>query len=108
MEFCETDALCFIQKLEEICDDFSPMVARGYLGGACEVDVKFYETLIEGANNRKLVDLYHHDNIPLFHQKVGQFQTHQIQFGLGCKKWHLPVFIFTTVGSSRDGTEICW
>jgi DNA-binding GntR family transcriptional regulator len=65
-----------VAKLERICDDFTSMVERGYLGGACEADVKFHETLIECAGNVKLVDLYKASNIPLFHQKLGKTQTH--------------------------------
>ncbi len=65
-----------IQKLEEICNDFTSMVERGYFGGACEADVKFHETLIDCAQNEKLKDIYEISNIPLFHQKLGKSQTH--------------------------------
>lgn len=65
-----------IKKLEEICDDFTSMVSGGYFGGACEADVKFHETLIDSARNKKLKDLYQFSNIPLFHYKLGQSQTH--------------------------------
>src|SRR6187549_2108506 len=34
-----------IKTLEQICEDFTSMVARGYYSGACEADVKFHETL---------------------------------------------------------------
>ncbi|MFC5412742.1 GntR family transcriptional regulator [Larkinella bovis] len=65
-----------IEELERICDDFTSMIQRGYFGGACEADVKFHETLIASANNEKLAALYQSGNIPLFHQKLGQSQTH--------------------------------
>lgn len=61
-----------ITKLEGICEDFTAMVEKGYLGGACEADVKFHETLIGCSDNEKLIDLYQTSNIPLFHQKLGQ------------------------------------
>ncbi|AYQ35223.1 GntR family transcriptional regulator [Runella sp. SP2] len=71
-----------IRKLEEICNDFSSMVERGYFGGACEADVKFHETLIDCAQNTKLKDIYEISNIPLFHQKLGKSQTHMDDYEL--------------------------
>ncbi|MBB3838853.1 DNA-binding GntR family transcriptional regulator [Runella defluvii] len=71
-----------IRKLEEICNDFSSMVERGYFGGACEADVKFHETLIDFAQNDKLKDIYEISNIPLFHQKLGKSQTHMDDYEL--------------------------
>jgi DNA-binding GntR family transcriptional regulator len=61
-----------IQALEKICDDFTGMVQNGYLGGACEADMKFHETLIASACNDKLMELYQFSNIPLFHMKLGK------------------------------------
>lgn len=61
-----------IKELEEICDDFSDMVAKGYYGGACEADVRFHEKIIEGAGNHRLLRIYKNSNIPLFHMKLGQ------------------------------------
>ncbi|NLR57374.1 GntR family transcriptional regulator [Chitinophaga polysaccharea] len=63
-----------IQLLEKICDDFTGMVEKGYLGGACEADMKFHETLIASACNAKLMELYQFSNIPLFHMKLGNLQ----------------------------------
>ncbi|ADB36681.1 MULTISPECIES: GntR family transcriptional regulator [Spirosoma] len=63
-------------RLEEICNDFTSMVERGYLSGALEADVKFHETLIDCAGNSKLLDIYQISNIPLFHQKIGKTQIH--------------------------------
>lgn len=71
-----------IRKLEEICNDFTSMVERGYFGGACEADVKFHETLIDSAQNDKLKDIYEISNIPLFHQKLGKSQTHMDDYEL--------------------------
>jgi DNA-binding GntR family transcriptional regulator len=65
-----------IEKLEEICDDFTTMVQRKYFDGACEADVRFHETLIEFSGNKKLKDAYQISNIPLFHQKLGKTQIH--------------------------------
>lgn len=64
-----------IDMLELICDDFTSMVQRGYLNGACEADVKFHETLMDCAGNEKLKDIYQISNIPLFHQKLGKSQA---------------------------------
>ncbi|GAB4020088.1 GntR family transcriptional regulator [Spirosoma sp. KCTC 42546] len=71
-----------IAKLEEICNDFSSMVERGYLSGALEADVKFHETLIDCAGNSKLMDIYQISNIPLFHQKIGKTQIHMDDYEL--------------------------
>lgn len=60
-----------IQELEDICDDFSDMVNKGYYGGACEADVRFHEKLVEGAGNERLLHMYKNSNIPLFHMKLG-------------------------------------
>jgi len=65
-----------IEELEKICDDFTSMVKGGYFGGALEADVKFHETLIIAAKNDKLLHAYKNSNIPLFHQKLGNNQTH--------------------------------
>lgn len=71
-----------IARLEEICNDFSSMVERGYLSGALEADVKFHETLIDFAGNSKLMDIYQISNIPLFHQKIGKTQIHMDDYEL--------------------------
>ncbi|MGN6494757.1 MAG: GntR family transcriptional regulator [Agriterribacter sp.] len=63
-----------VSKLERICDDFSAMVAGGYLNGACEADIKFHETIIAGSKNERLFNIYQHSNIPLFHQRIGSSQ----------------------------------
>ncbi|GAB3327054.1 GntR family transcriptional regulator [Larkinella ripae] len=71
-----------IDELERICNDFTSMIQRGYFSGACEADVKFHETLIDSADNEKLRNLYQAGNIPLFHQKLGQTQTHMDDYEL--------------------------
>jgi DNA-binding GntR family transcriptional regulator len=63
-----------IQKLEKICDDFSIMTRNEYYNGALEADMKFHESLIEMAGNKKLQQLYQSSHIPLFHQRLGQTQ----------------------------------
>lgn len=64
----------FIHALDQICDDFTDMVEKGYIGGACEADMKFHETLIASSGNSKLSELYQMSNIPLFHMKLGKMQ----------------------------------
>ncbi|WP_158856188.1 GntR family transcriptional regulator [Lunatibacter salilacus] len=71
-----------INKLEEICNDFSTMVEREYFEGACEADVRFHETLIEFSNNNRLKEIYQVSNIPLFHQKLGKSQIHMKDYEL--------------------------
>ncbi len=70
-----------IQALEKICDDFTNMVENGYLGGACEADMKFHETLIASACNDKLMELYQSSNIPLFHMKLGKMLQQMDDYG---------------------------
>lgn len=65
-----------IAKLEKICDDFTAMVQQGYFSGACEADIKFHETLIASAENKKLLEAYHASNIPLFHLKLTKTQVY--------------------------------
>lgn len=64
----------YVAALEQICDDFSEMVDKGYIGGACEADMKFHETLIASSGNSKLLELYQVSNIPLFHMKLGNMR----------------------------------
>ncbi len=64
-----------IDRLEKICDDFSAMIKSGYFNGALEADIKFHETLVEMADNEKLLRVYRSSHIPLFHQKLGKSQT---------------------------------
>jgi len=71
-----------IKELELLCDDFSSMYEKGYFNGACEADVKFHETLINYAGNKKLASAYLTSNIPLFHQKLGQSQTQMDDYEL--------------------------
>lgn len=59
-----------IGQLEKICDDFTSMVRRGYFAGACEADLKFHETLLECAGNKRLYHTYINSHIPLFHQQL--------------------------------------
>ena len=64
-----------VARLDKICADFTTMVKSGYLNGALEADIKFHETLIEFSENDKLLKVYRSSHIPLFHQKLGEFQT---------------------------------
>jgi DNA-binding GntR family transcriptional regulator len=65
-----------VTKLEKICEDFSAMVKQGYFNGACEADMKFHETLVASADNKKLLEAYHSSNIPLFHLKLSKTQVY--------------------------------
>lgn len=71
-----------INQLEEICDDFTTMVNRGYLDGALEADMRFHETIIDFSGNQKLKELYQISHIPLFHQKLGKSQSHMKDYEL--------------------------
>jgi hypothetical protein len=52
------------------------MVKQGYFNGACEADIKFHETLVASADNKKLLEAYHASNIPLFHLKLTKTQMY--------------------------------
>src|SRR5690606_8628648 len=75
-----------VMELERICDDFSLMVRNGYFAGACEADVRFHETLINIARNRKLKQVYEMSSIPLFHLKLGQPLTRMNEYELTDKE----------------------
>lgn len=87
-----------IEKLEEICEDFTNMVQREYFDGACEADVRFHETLIEFSGNTRLKEIYQVSNIPLFHQKLGKSQEHVKDYELTDKE-HRKI-----VKSLKEGT----
>ncbi len=59
-----------LEKLEQICADFSRMVEWGYLSGASEADVRFHQTIIEGSKNKRLQTMYADSNISLFNFKL--------------------------------------
>lgn len=61
-----------IDVLKKICDDFSELVEKEYVAGACEADIKFHEKLVESSGNNRLLKAYNYSHIPLFHQKLGK------------------------------------
>ncbi|MEP7231241.1 MAG: GntR family transcriptional regulator [Ginsengibacter sp.] len=63
-----------LDTLEKICNDFSSMISNGYFAGACEADIKFHEMLIKFSSNQKLIRIYQHSHIPLFHQQLTKSQ----------------------------------
>lgn len=71
-----------IEELELICADFSSMIDRGYYSGACEADVRFHETIIKSTGNQRLINAYKNSNIPLFHLKLGNSQSHMDDYRL--------------------------
>lgn len=71
-----------IEELELVCEDFSSMIERGYYSGACEADVRFHETIIKSAGNERLINAYKNSNIPLFHLKLGNSQSHMDDYKL--------------------------
>ncbi|SEO08451.1 DNA-binding transcriptional regulator, GntR family [bacterium A37T11] len=75
-----------IAEMERVCNDFTQMVKNGYFSGACEADVKFHESLINMAKNAKLKQAYEQSNIPLFHLKLGQTQSHMDDYELSDKE----------------------
>jgi DNA-binding GntR family transcriptional regulator len=72
--------------LEKICDDFTSMAKQGYYSGACEADIKFHETLMASAGNKKLMEAYQSSHIPLFHLKMGQSQLFMDDYDLTDKE----------------------
>jgi DNA-binding GntR family transcriptional regulator len=65
-----------LARLDDVCRDFSSLVQKGYVAGACEADIKFHETLLAASGNRRLLQAYHHAHIPLFHQKLGKTRAY--------------------------------
>ncbi len=65
-----------LAQLDDICRDFSSLVQKGYVAGACEADIRFHETLLAASGNRRLLQAYHYAHIPLFHQKLGKTRTY--------------------------------
>jgi len=65
-----------LARLDDICRDFSSLVQKGYVAGACEADIRFHETLLAASGNRRLLQAYHYAHIPLFHQKLGKTRTY--------------------------------
>ena len=65
-----------LAHLDDICRDFSSLVQKGYVAGACEADIRFHETLLAASGNRRLLQAYHYAHIPLFHQKLGKTRTY--------------------------------
>ncbi len=61
-----------LKLFDKICDDFTSMTEQGYFAGACEADIKFHEALIDCSRNAKLISIYRHSHIPLFHKKLGK------------------------------------
>jgi DNA-binding GntR family transcriptional regulator len=48
------------------------MAAEGYISGASEAHIKIYETLMKCAHNKKLLQIYLANHIPLFHENIGK------------------------------------
>jgi len=69
-------------ELANLCQDFSTMVEKGYILGACEADIKFHETLVSFAGNPRLLTLYHKAHIPLFQQKIGKTKEYLDDYDL--------------------------
>jgi len=61
-----------IDELFKICDDFSSLVEKGYIAGACEADIEFHQKLVSLSGNTRLLKAYHFSHIPLFHQRLGK------------------------------------
>lgn len=71
-----------IKELYNICADFSEMVQKGYVMGACEADIKFHETLVRFSGNPRLLRAYKNSHIPLFHQKLGKTKAYLDDYDL--------------------------
>lgn len=72
---CERATAGQIKEIEETCNDFSHFVAKGYLTGAHEADLRFHHLLIAAANNKRLAQLYQRSHIPLFLRRTTQART---------------------------------
>ncbi len=79
-----------LTDLENLCKDFSEMVQKGYILGACEADIKFHEMLVHSSGNERLLKSYHNAHIPLFHQKIGKSKGYVEDYDLTNKE-HLTI-----------------
>lgn len=75
-----------LNSLDEICNDFSQMVEKGYFSGAREADIKFHETLVEASNNKRLLRAYYYSHIPLFHERLGRTKIYSDDYDLTNKE----------------------
>jgi DNA-binding GntR family transcriptional regulator len=75
-----------IDDLLKICDDFSMLVAKGYIAGACEADIQFHQKLVALSGNARLLKAYHFSHIPLFHQKIGKTKMYLDDYKLTDKE----------------------
>ncbi len=80
-----------LARLDDICRDFSSLVQKGYVAGACEADIKFHETLLAASGNRRLLQAYHYAHIPLFHQKLGKTRVYLEDYDLTDREHRLIV-----------------
>jgi DNA-binding GntR family transcriptional regulator len=80
-----------LKRMQDICDDFSSFVQKGYVAGACEADIKFHETLLAASGNQRLSKAYHFAQIPLFHQKLGKTRAYLEDYDLTDKEHRLLV-----------------
>jgi len=71
-----------VEDLAKICDDFTYMVAGGYLNGALKADMKFHESILLFSRNQRLMEAYHSSNIPLFHLKLDEMYSHMNDYEL--------------------------
>ena len=54
-----------ISELEQICEHMRMMAENGYIMGFGEADLKFHETLVKAAHNKKMESIYKGANLPL-------------------------------------------
>jgi DNA-binding GntR family transcriptional regulator len=83
---CEKITKEQINRLEQICNDFTAMVEQGYYAGACEADLKFHETLMESSGNEKLLNAYVNSHIPLFHRQLTKSNNSENDYELTDKE----------------------
>jgi DNA-binding GntR family transcriptional regulator len=75
-----------IDELLKICDDFTMLVDKGYMAGACEADIQFHQKLVSLSGNTRLLKAYHYSHIPLFHQKIGKTKMYLDDYQLTDKE----------------------
>jgi DNA-binding GntR family transcriptional regulator len=75
-----------IEELFKICDDFSSLVEKGYIAGACEADIEFHQKLVSLSGNTRLLKAYHFSHIPLFHQRLGKTKMYLDDYKLTDKE----------------------
>ena len=71
-----------VREIAAAAADHAELVARGYLAGAREADLRFHRAIVAIGGNRRLIRLYESSNLPLLHVRIGPGAEPLDDFGL--------------------------